>query len=254
MGKLDGKIAVVTGGSRGIGSGICLELAQAGAAVAVNYTSSAAEAQRVVEAIAALGGRAAAFRANVGSKAEVDAMMDEVAEQFGAVDILVNNAGICDFRTFFDIEEETWRRTLDVNLSGMFFTAQAAGKMMRERKKGAIVNVSTVTAFRGGKEQVHYSASKGGVNSLTTSMAVALGEYGIRVNAILCGAVPTDINLEQRRRANVIERPGDYNPHFPARRLGAPEDLGKAVVYLTSDDSSWVTGALLAVDGGALIM
>jgi NAD(P)-dependent dehydrogenase (short-subunit alcohol dehydrogenase family) len=250
MSKFKGRVAIVTGGSRGIGSGICKELAKEGASVAVNYTSHQYEADKVAEEIRQHGIKAEIFRANVSVKAEVDAMMEQIAAEFGRIDILVNNAGICPFRDFFDIDVETWRKTIDVNLTGMFFCSQAAGRVMKEQGGGAIVNISTVTAMRGGTDQVHYAASKGGVNSLTSSMAAALGGHGIRVNAILCGGVPTDINRSQF--SHPIEPKAKSG--IPAGRVGDPEDLGKAVVYLASDDSEWVTGALLAVDGGSLIL
>ncbi|TLS52352.1 glucose 1-dehydrogenase [Paenibacillus antri] len=250
--KLAGKVAVVTGGSRGIGAGICEELAAAGAAVAVNYTNQESEANAVVERLRGAGVPARAFRADVSKKNEVDRMMDDAAEAFGRIDILVNNAGICPFSDFFAIDEATWRRTIDVNLAGAFFCSQAAGRHMRRQGGGSIIHISTVTAFRGGPEQVHYAASKGGLNSLTSSMAVALGPYGIRTNAILCGGVPTDIN--RRQFANGVPAPKAKSRGVPAGRIGSPEDIGKAVVFLASDDSEWVTGAALAVDGGALVL
>ncbi|WP_274362074.1 SDR family NAD(P)-dependent oxidoreductase [Paenibacillus thermotolerans] len=250
--KLADRVALVTGGSRGIGAGICKELAKEGAIVAVNYTSHAAQANEVAGALRKEGYLAAPFRADVSNKQEVDRMIDEVVQTYGRIDILVNNAGICPFADFFDIDEATWRKTIDVNLAGAFFCSQAAGRYMRDQGKGTIIHIGTVTAFRGGKEQVHYAASKGGLNSLTSSMAVALGPYGIRVNGILCGGVPTDINKHQFA-------PGTHVPKakiraLPAGRIGDPEDLGKAAVFFSSDDSEWVTGALLAVDGGALVM
>jgi len=250
--KLAGRVAVVTGGSRGIGAGICEELAAAGAAVAVNFTNRESEANAVVERLRASGVPARAFRADVSKKGAVDRMMDDVANAFGRIDILVNNAGICPFADFFAIDEATWRRTIDVNLAGAFFCSQAAGRHMRRRGGGSIIHISTVTSFRGGPEQVHYAASKGGLNSLTSSMAVALGPYGIRTNAILCGGVPTDINRHQF--TGEVPLPKAKNRGLPAGRVGSPEDIGKAVVFLASGDSEWVTGATLAVDGGALVL
>lgn len=251
-GKLQGQVAIVTGGSRGIGRGICGELASAGATVIVNYTSHEEAALEVVAEIKQRGGQAEAIGADIGVKAEIDRMVSDVKSRYGRIDILVNNAGICPFRDFFAIEEETWNRTIAVNLAGAFFCSQAAGAVMREQGSGAIVHISTVTTMRGGPEQVHYAASKGGMNALTSSMANALGKYGIRVNAILCGGVATDINLEQRKQAGAVV--DEWASNLPARRGGRPSDLGKAIVYLTSPDAEWVTGALLAVDGGALIM
>lgn len=253
--RLAGKVALVTGGSRGIGSGICKELAMAGASVALNYTNNEREAKLVAAEITAFGGEVLIYKADVGSKMQVDAMVEQAAADFGRIDILVNNAGICPFRDFFDITEDIWDRTLQVNLTGMFFTSQAAGRHMKDQGGGSIINISTVTTVRGGHRQVHYASSKGGVNSLTSSMSNAVRQYGIRVNAILCGGVPTDINVEQRAEAEALQKNQAPEPVnlVAIRDLGTPEDLGKAVVYLASDDSKWVTGALMAVDGGALV-
>lgn len=252
MADLSGKVAVITGGGRGIGRGISKELANAGAVVVVNYHANKDAAEEAVASIQAAGGKAIALKADVGRKSDVDRMMDDVCSQFGAIDILVNNAGICPFRDFFDLDETTWNETLQNNLSGMFFCSQAAARiMMGGGRGGSIVNISTVTAFRGGLEQVHYAASKGGVNSLTTSMANALGIYGIRVNAILCGGVATDINRD--RIPPDMRVPKAKTDSLPLGRLGDPEDLGKAVVFLASSESEWITGAQLAVDGGFMV-
>lgn len=249
MGKLDGAVSIVTGGSRGIGRGICLELAKEGSHIGINYTSNQQEAEKVRKQVESYGVQAISVKADVSKKDEVDQMMDQVYEQFGKIDHLINNAGICPFQDFFDIDLKTWNQTIDVNLKGMFLCSQAAGKYMKTQGKGSIVNITSVTANRGGAEQVHYAASKGGGNSLTTSMAYALGKYGIRVNAIACGGVITDINrhlINENHRKKTEDK-------LPAGRWGEPQDLGKAVVYLVSEDSSWVTGSLITVDGGFLI-
>lgn len=248
-GRLQDRIAIVTGGSRGIGRGICLQLAGAGAYVIVNYAKGEAAALEVVAEIEAQGGKAEAVQADVGVKADIDRMMAFVDERHGKIDILVNNAGICPFRSFFDIDEETWHRTIDVNLGGSFFCSQAAAAIMRREGGGAIVHIGTVTSSRSSNDQVHYAASKGGINSLTTAMAYELGKHGIRVNGILCGGVATDINIEQRSKI-----PEGEPVRLPAQRTGLPEDLGKAVLFLASPDADWITGALLPVDGGAMTM
>lgn len=248
MGKLTGKVALVTGASRGIGRGIAIELAKEGASIAVNYTGRVDAAAETVVILRALGVQAEMYQANVGVPSEAAAMVEKVVQDFSKIDILVNNAGICPFADFFDIDEENWRRTIDVNLGGAFFCSQAAARHMRDAGKGVIVHIGTVTSYRAGATQVHYAASKGGINSLTTSMAYSLGKYGIRVNAILCGGVPTDINTPPgepiRRKAP--------NKHLPMGRIGDPEDLGKAAVFLCTDDSEWITGTLFPVDGGYL--
>ncbi|MBM7567732.1 SDR family NAD(P)-dependent oxidoreductase [Paenibacillus sacheonensis] len=249
-GKLQDRIAIVTGGSRGIGRGISHVLAEAGAFVVVNYTNNEAAALEVVAGIQGKGGRAEAAQADVGVKADIDRMMDGIEERHGRIDILVNNAGICPFNGFFDIDEETWHRTINVNLGGTFFCSQRAATAMRRNGGGAIVNISTVTSARGSRDQVHYASSKGGINSLTNAMAYEVGKYGIRVNSILCGGVWTDINAHQRTEAAVA----GITSRLPLGRAGLPEDLGKAVLFLASPDAEWVTGAHLAVDGGSLTM
>lgn len=254
MGRLDGKVAIVTGGSRGIGEGICLSLAMEGAAIAVNYESDLAEAMGVVDQVRQLGGKAEAFQADISDKQQVAGMMEQAAQAFGGIDILVNNAGICKFTPFFEIDEETWNRTFAVNVTGAFFCSQIAAKYMIERGGGSIIHISTVTAFRVNHDQVHYGASKGGLNSLSSGLAAYLGQYGIRSNTILCGGVPTAINQEQRDRHQVDTVRKAYNGSLPMRRIGDPEDLGKAVAFLAAGDSEWVTGAMIAVDGGFLVM
>jgi len=175
-----------------------------------------------------------------------------VAKERKRIDGLVNNAGICQFASFFEITPANWDRHLAVNLSGPFFMAQSVARYMRDAGKGSIVNISTVSSRRGGDRQVHYIASKGGVNSMTSSMAHELRDMNIRVNAILVGGVATDINKEQ-----FAQRAKQMGKHFQegpgVRHLGKPEDLGFAARYLLSDESEWVTGSLISVDGGAMV-
>lgn len=254
MGRLDGKVAIVTGGSRGIGAGACLSLALEGAVIAVNYERDLAEAVGVVEEVRRLGARAEAFQADISDKRQVAEMMEQVALAFGGIDILVNNAGICKFTPFFEIDEETWNRTFAVNVTGAFFCSQIAAKYMIERGGGSIIHISTVTAFRVNHDQIHYGASKGGLNSLSAGLAAYLGQYGIRSNAILCGGVPTAINQSQRDQYQMEQASKAYHGSLPMRRIGDPEDLGKAVVFLAAGDSEWITGAMIAVDGGFMVM
>ncbi|WP_077620289.1 SDR family NAD(P)-dependent oxidoreductase [Bacillus sinesaloumensis] len=249
MGKLAGKVSIVTGGSRGIGRGICLEMAKEGSTVVINYLSHSSEAESLLQEVKSLGGNGIIVKADVSEKDQIDGLIKQVIEHYGRIDILVNNAGICPFRNFFDIDLETWDKTINVNLRGIFLCSQAAANYMVDKKEGSIINISSVTAFKGGPKQVHYAASKGGVDSLTTSMANALGEYGIRVNAILCGGIPTDINKWMFDEKELMDEKNQLSPN----RVGKPEDIGKAVVYLSSNDSSWVTGALIPVDGGTFV-
>lgn len=251
---LKGQIVVITGGGRGIGSGISRVVASAGGEVVIIYPHDGerVHADNVISEIEKMGGKASAYRCDIGLRSECENVIKEIIRDKGRIDALVNNAGICDFTPFEKITPEIWDRHIAVNLSGPFYLSQAAVADMKPRGKGAIVNISTVSAYRGGDRQVHYIASKGGLSSLTTALAHEIVETGIRVNAILCGGVATDINIEQRaereRAAGKpwVERPG-------VRSMGLPSDLGNAVVYLISDASEWVTGSLVSVDGGALI-
>jgi NAD(P)-dependent dehydrogenase (short-subunit alcohol dehydrogenase family) len=249
---LSDRIVVVTGGGRGIGSGISKVVASAGGEVVIIYPtdSELVHAQKVIAEIEATGGKASAYRCDVGVQQECEGVIKSIIKDKGRIDALVNNAGICNFTEFDKITPAIWERHIAVNLSGPFYLSQAAVKDMKPRGKGAIVNISTVSAYRGGDKQVHYISSKGGLSSLTTALAHEISSTGIRVNAILCGGVATDINIQQRSEAlsgkPFVERPG-------VRSVGFPEDLGNAVVFLISDASEWVTGSLVAVDGGALI-
>jgi NAD(P)-dependent dehydrogenase (short-subunit alcohol dehydrogenase family) len=249
--RFKGKVAVVTGSSRGIGRGIALELAREGAAVVVNHLRDRDAALKVVGEITAAGGNAMEFGADVGLRSEAEALVESAVREFGRLDVLVNNAGICPFREIWDITDEVWESTLRTNLYGAFVTGQAAAHVMRDRGGGSIVNISSVSSYIGSATQVHYCASKAGVNGLTASMAVALRPHNIRVNAVLPGGVPTDINRHQWARED--EPVPDAVPSLDLKRPGSPWDMARAVCYLASDDAAWVTGALLPVDGGALV-
>jgi NAD(P)-dependent dehydrogenase (short-subunit alcohol dehydrogenase family) len=251
---LKDQIVVITGGGRGIGSGISKVVAAAGGEVVIIYPieDERLHANKVIAEIESNGGKASAYRCDVGVRTECESVIAQIIKDKGRIDALVNNAGICHFTPFEKITPEIWDRHLAVNLSGPFYLSQAVVQDMKPRKKGAIVNISTVSAYRGGDRQVHYIASKGGLSSLTTALAHEIVETGIRVNAILCGGVATDINIEQRaERERAAGKPWQERPGV--RSLGLPEDLGNAVVYLISDASAWVTGSLVSVDGGALI-
>lgn len=254
--SLEGRVVIVTGGGRGIGAGISRILGKAGAVVIIFHPDNGrfdevGQAKSVAEEIIENGGRASRLCVDVSDRGRVLSAVDQVFAAHGRIDALVNNAGICDFASFFEITPENWERHLAVNLSGPFFLAQAVARHMKAQGKGSIVNISTVSSVRAGDQQVHYISSKGGLNSLTTSMAHELRDLNIRVNAILTGGVATDINLEKRqaeeKRSGIpyLEGPG-------VRKMGRPEDLGYAVRYLLSDESDWVTGVLMSVDGGAM--
>lgn len=242
------QVALVTGASRGIGRGIAVELAREGAAVVIVHLGDDAAAATVADEISALGSRALAFAADVGDRAQAEAAVAEAVRAFGRLDVLVNNAGICPFNSFFDTTDDDWERTMRTNLYGPFVMSQAAARVMATQGQGAIVNISSISSYLGAADRVHYCASKAGVNGLTAALAVALGPLGIRVNAVLPGGVHTDINRHQ------WEGQPQHAPGLPINRLGQPLDMARAVCYLASNDAAWVTGALLPVDGGTLIV
>jgi L-rhamnose 1-dehydrogenase len=247
--RLEGKIALVTGASRGIGRAIALRLAEEGAVVAVNHPGEAKEAREVVRLARSRGGEAVSVRADVAHKRQVDRMVAWVIERFGRIDILVNNAGICPFAEFLDITAETWDRTHDVNLRGVFLCSQAVARhMVGQGIRGRIISVSSFSSYVGGIIQAHYCPTKAGVNLLMRSMATALGPHGITCNSVLPGTVLTDINSmflsDPDHRRETIE-------HIPLGRLGEPEDIAGVVAFLASDDARYMSGAELLVDGGA---
>ncbi len=246
---LSGKVALVTGGSRGIGRAICLRLARAGAAVAVNHHGT--DAEGVVEAIEGGGGRAVAMRADVARKDEVETMVRATVDAFGGLDILVNNAGICPFHNFLDMPEDLWDRVQAVNLKGAFLCSQAAARVMVEQGRGGrIISISSISALVGGGEQTHYTPTKAGIHSLMQSLAIVLGPHGITCNSVMPGTIATDINRED------LAEPGKrayMERRIPLGRIGEPDDIAGPVVFLASDAARYVNGAGLLVDGGLFV-
>lgn len=257
---LEGKAALVTGASRGIGRAIALGLAAAGADVAVNYHvpgtaefghDNAGDAAAVVGEAEALGRRAVAVEADVSDSAAVTAMVARAASALGGLDILVNSAGICPFHDFLTMPEELWDRVQGVNLKGAFLCSQAAARVMVEQGRGGrIISVSSISALVGGALQAHYTPTKAGIHSLMQSLAISLGPHGITCNSILPGAIATDINKDDWsdpvKRAYLDQR-------IPLGRFGEPDDLAGPVVFLASDAARYVTGAGLLVDGGLFV-
>ncbi len=245
MPELDGRIALVTGGSRGIGAAICEELAAAGAVVAVNYARNAGAAAAVCERIATAGGMAHAVQGDIGSAAGAAALVEHVESEIGPIAVLVNNAGITRDDLIMRLSEESWREVIDTNLGGAFFTCRAVARPMMKRRAGAIVNMSSIVGVRGNAGQTNYAASKAGLLGLTKSLAKELGSRGIRVNAIAPGYIATELTdaLPEAARAAILGA-------TPLGRLGEPEDVACAVRFLVSDAAAFVTGDVLAVDGG----
>lgn len=245
--KLAGKVAVVTGASKGIGAAIAKHLAAEGAAIVVNYSSSKEGAERVVGDITGGGGRAVAVKANVAKKADIDQLFAETKKAFGPIDILVNNAGIYEFSPVEDITEEHYRKQFDLNVLGLALATQAALRQFNP-KGGSIVNISSVVSTLGVPGAAIYSGTKGAVDAITRSLAKELGPRGIRVNAINPGMVET----EGVHAAGIAESDmrKQVEAQTPLGRIGQPQDIASVAVFFASSDSAWITGETLTVAGG----
>jgi 3-oxoacyl-[acyl-carrier protein] reductase len=240
--ELRGQVALVTGGSRGIGSAVCAELGRAGAEVVVNYTANADAAEEVR---AAIGDRAHAVQGDVSTMGGATGLVEHVESEIGPIAILVNNAGITRDNLIMKLAEEDWRDVIDTNLGGAFFTCRAVARPMLKRRAGSIVNMSSVVGVHGNAGQTNYAASKAGLIGLTKSLAKELGGRGIRVNAIAPGYISTELTdaLPEPAREAILKS-------TPLGRLGTTDDVARAVRFLVSDAAAFVTGHVLAVDGG----
>lgn len=246
MGKLTGKVAVVSGASKGIGAAIAEELARDGASVVVNYTSSGAQAEAVVAKIKAAGGAAKAVRADVSKPTEAKALVNAAVAEFGKVDILVNNAGVYEFLPLESITEKHFDRMFDLNVRGLVFATQAAAGAFGDGG-GAVINIGSVasqTAPAGGSV---YSATKGAVDVLTKSLAAELGPKNIRVNAVLPGPVETDGTKNMPGFESFVTQ---ILPQIPLGRVGQPRDIATVVSFLSSGDAGWITGQIIQAAGG----
>lgn len=244
--SLNGKTALVTGASRGIGRAIALRLAEDGANVAVIYAGSADKAEAVVNEITALGVNAKAYRCNVTDSAAVNETVKAVTNDLGKIDILVNNAGITRDGLMLRMKDEDFDAVLDTNLKGAFNMIRACYSGFIRKKSGRIINISSVSGIMGNAGQANYSASKAGVIGLTKSVARELASRGITCNAVAPGFIQTDMT----------ENLGDNNPllnSIPLGRMGKPEDIAAAVAFLASDSAAYITGEVLKVDGGLAI-
>lgn len=244
--SLNGKTALVTGASRGIGRAIALRLAEDGANVAVIYAGSADKAEAVVNEITALGVNAKAYRCNVADSAAVNETVKAVTNDLGKIDILVNNAGITRDGLMLRMKDEDFDAVLDTNLKGAFNMIRACYSDFIRKKSGRIINISSVSGIMGNAGQANYSASKAGVIGLTKSVARELASRGITCNAVAPGFIQTDMT----------ENLGDNNPllnSIPLGRMGKPEDIAAAVAFLASDSAAYITGEVLKVDGGLAI-
>lgn len=242
------KVVVVTGSGSGLGSGIVLRFAEAGAAVTVNYRSSAAGAKAVVGQIEAAGGKAIAVQADVTQKAEVERLVIQTVEAFGRLDVLVNNAGVYPLASLLEMTEAEWDAVVDSNLRSTFLCTQAAAKqMIAQGEGGAIVNIASIEAENPAPMHSHYNAAKGGVVMHTAAAANELGLYGIRVNSVSPGLIWRE-GIEQGW-PDGVER---FLKAAPLGRLGRPDDIADACLFLASPAARWITGANLRVDGGVM--
>jgi len=251
------KIAVVTGGSKGIGRAISLRFASEGAKLIVNYFDDDGKSHdyinETLDLINKNGGKAVGFCGDVSKKNVVDDMLAETLNQYGGIDILVCNAGICPFEEFINISESLWDRVNDVNLKGAFLCSQTYSKeMIKAGKGGRIIFTSSVSSIFGGSLQAHYCSTKGGINQLMKSIAISLGPYKITSNAVLPGTVITDINRMQLEENNQEIKDYFIN-RTPLNELAKPEDIASAMLFYASDDAKAVTGSTLIVDGGMSI-
>ncbi|MDD4601277.1 3-oxoacyl-[acyl-carrier-protein] reductase [bioreactor metagenome] len=245
---LDGKVAIVTGASRGIGRSVALELAKAGAKIVVNYAGNAAAAENVKDAIVANGGQAIVVQADVSDVAAVDNLVKQALDVFGRIDILINNAGITRDSLLMRMKEADWDDVVNTNLKGVYSCTKAVSKVMMKQRNGNIVNMTSVVGLMGNAGQSNYAAAKAGVIGFTKSMAKELAPRGITVNAIAPGFISTDMTavLSDQVKADLTQK-------IPLGRLGDPDDVAKAVLFFVSGSANYITGQTLNVDGGMVM-
>jgi len=247
---LKGKVALITGGSRGIGRAIALGMAREGADVAFSFHINSKAAAEVVRKIRSMSRRALALQADVSRVEDINHLVEKVYVELKRIDILVNNAGIGILGSFLDTREEEWDEVLDTNLKGVFFCTQAVAKRMIKQKSGKIINMGSVNGIVAEANQCSYNASKGGVHMITRSLAIELAPYNIQVNALGPGFILTESSEEDISDPKVRE---EYLKNIPLGRFGVPEDVVGAAIFLASDDSKYFTGQTLYMDGGIMI-
>lgn len=245
---MTGKIALVTGASRGIGKEIAKALAKEGAIVILNYNGSKEKAMKTQEELKAVGAETMLYQADVSNEESVTAMIKEVILKYGRIDILVNNAGITKDNLIMKMSEEDFNQVLQINLTGCFHTCKAVSRIMIKQKYGRIINISSIVGIRGNAGQANYAASKAGIIGLTKSLAKEIGSKGITVNAVAPGFIKTEMteHLPDTLLAKVEE-------NIPLRRLGEAEEVADLVAFLASDRASYITGQIIGVDGGLVL-
>jgi 3-oxoacyl-[acyl-carrier protein] reductase len=246
--SLEGKSAIVTGGSLGIGTAIALKLAEFGANVAINYRKHKEEAEEVIKKVKAAGRKGLVIQADISNFSDAGKMVDDTIKEFGGLDILVNNAGINWDGLIWKMTEEQWDSVIDINLKGYFNYIRAVAPIFREQKSGKIVNVTSINGLRGKFGQANYSASKAGIIGLTKTVAKELGKYGINVNAVAPGLIETDMMKQatDEVRKMAIEE-------IVLKRIGMPEEVADVVAFMCSEMSRHITGEIIKVDGGQYI-
>jgi len=246
MYSLEGKVAIITGGSRGIGASVALSLAEVGAKVAINYARSATAAEELVEKITEMGGKAIAIGADVSKAEEADRLVQQTLEKFARVDILVNNAGITRDNLLMRMKLEDWQAVIDLNLTGVFLCTKAVSKIMLKQRSGRIINVSSVSGLMGQTGQANYSAAKAGVIGFTKTIAKELASRGITVNAVAPGFIATDMTKDLKSE-EIIK-------FIPLKRYGQPEEAAGTIRFLAADPAAaYITGQVFNVDGGMVM-
>ncbi|MDO6390323.1 3-oxoacyl-[acyl-carrier-protein] reductase [Pontibacter sp. BT731] len=247
MKALEGKVALVTGASKGIGRAIAEKLVEMGAQVAFTYLSSVEKGQALEQELTANGGKAKGFRSDASDMAQAEKLVEDVVAEFGKIDILVNNAGITRDGLLMRMSEEQWDAVINTNLKSVFALTKGATKHMMRAKSGSIINITSVVGIKGNAGQANYSASKAGIIGFTKSVALELGSRNIRCNAVAPGFIETEMTGELDQK--VVD---EWRKAIPLKRGGTPEDVANAVAFLASDQSSYISGQVLQVDGGML--
>ena len=246
--RMENRVALVTGASRGIGRAIAIRLAKEGADLVLSYASSSEAAESVKAECEAFGSRVILVRADVSVSEDVDALFDAAVNEFGRVDILINNAGITKDNIILRMKEEEFDAVIDTNLKGTFLCMKKASKLMLKARYGRIVNISSIVGLRGNPGQSNYSASKAGVIGLTKSLAKELAAKNITVNAVAPGMIETDMTAAMTDSAKAA-----MQQMIPMRRMGLPEDVAQAAVFLADENSGYITGQVICVDGGMAV-